>query len=160
MAVRYIDRITQHYERMGYAPYRWFTADDTPPWAQLRKPISQMKLGMLSTAGAYVAGQRAFHYKDDTSIREIPSDTPADQIRFAHITEGYLVNPRRDPDCILPLFALRRLTREGVIGGLAERALSCMGGIYSQRRVSQELIPAVAAAFAAQEVDAVLLVPM
>jgi hypothetical protein len=35
-----------------------------------------------------------------------------------------------------------------------------MGGIYSQRKVRDELAPALAAEFARQEVDAVLLVPM
>ena len=160
MAVAYIDRITRHYEQLGYAPYRWYYADTPPAWTALRKPLDKIRLGMLSTAGAYVAGQRAFHYKDDTSLREIAHDTPSDQIRFSHITEGYLVGPRQDPDCILPLTALRRLVQDGMLGSLAERALSCMGGIYSQRRVREELVPAVAAAFTAQEVDAVLLVPM
>ena len=160
MVVRYIDSITKHYEKLGYDPYRWFYANDPPPWAPLRKPLNELKLGMLSTSGAYIAGQLAYHYKDDTSIREIASDTPVEQFRFSHITENYLVEARRDPDCIVPLTALRRLVREGVIGQLAESVLSCMGGIYSQRRARQELIPAVATAFAAQDVDAVLLVPM
>ena len=149
MAVRYIDGITKRYERLGYAPYRWFFADDPPPWAPLGKPLNEVRLGMLSTSGAYVAGQVAYHYKDDTSIREIPSDTQLDQIRFSHITENYLVNPRRDPDCIFPLTALRQLVSEGVIGQLARNVFSCMGGIYSQRRVAQELIPTLTAAFRA-----------
>lgn len=160
MTVRYIEGITERYKQLGYAPYRWFYADEPPPWTPLRKPLSELRLGMLSTAGAYVAGQVAYHYKDDTSIREIPIDTPVDQIRFAHITEHFLVNTRRDPNCMVPLTALRRLVSEGVIGQLATTALSCMGGIYSQRRVAQELIPFLATAYQAQEVDAVLLVPL
>ncbi len=160
MAVRYIDSITKRYENLGYDPYRWFHADEPPAWTPLRKPLRDMKLGVLSTSGAYVAGQLAFHYKDDTSIREISIDTPIKQLRFSHLTENYLVAARRDPDCILPLTALRRLLHEGIVGQIANSVLSCMGGIYSQRRVRQELIPAVATAFAAQNVDAVLLVPM
>ena len=116
MAVRYIDNITKHYQKLGYDPYRWFFADDPPSWAPLRKPLNKIKLGMLSTSGAYVAGQRAYHYKDDTSVREIPSDTPVEQLRFSHITESYLVEARRDPDCLVPLTALRQLMGEGVIG--------------------------------------------
>ena len=160
MIVRYIEAITKRYDQLGYAPYRWFHADEPAPWTPIPKPLNELRLGMLSTAGAYVAGQVAYHYKDDTSIREIPTDTAIDQIRFSHITENYLVDPRRDPNCILPLTALNRLVSEGVIGELAAAVLSCMGGIYSQRRVAQELIPSVAAAFKAQDVDAVLLVPM
>ncbi len=160
MAVRYIDNITKHYQKLGYDPYRWFFADDPSSWAPLRKPLNKIKLGMLSTSGAYVAGQRAYHYKDDTSVREIPSDTPVEQLRFSHITENYLIEARRDPECLVPITALRQLVGEGVIRQLAPSVLSCMGGIYSQRRVRQELIPTVAATFAAQGVDAVLLVPM
>ena len=160
MVVRYIDAITKRYDQLGYAPYRWFHADEPAPWAAIEKPLSELRLGMLTTAGAYATGQVAYHYKDDTSIREIPTDTPIDQIRFSHITEHFLVDTRRDPNCMVPLTALRRLVSEGVIGELAATVLSCMGGIYSQRRVRQELIPSVAAAFKAQEVDAVLLVPL
>jgi len=126
----------------------------------MTKPLSQARIGVLTTSGAYVLGQTAFHYKDDTSVRAIPKTTPKEAIRFSHITENYLEDPRRDPDCILPLTALRRLENEGVIGEMASEALSCMGGIYSQRRVREELIPDLAGRFEAQSVDAVLLIPM
>jgi hypothetical protein len=35
-----------------------------------------------------------------------------------------------------------------------------MGGIYSQRRVDAELIPAVEAAFVGQKAEAALLIPL
>jgi hypothetical protein len=81
-------------------------------------------------------------------------------LRFAHVTEDYLVDARRDPGCVLPLRVLRRLAAEGFTGGLPDRAFSCMGGVYSQRRVREELAPALLQAFTEQRVDAVLLVPM
>ena len=141
--VRYIDAITQRYASLGYAPYRWYVAGEPPPFVPLKKPLAQSKLGVLTTSGCYVTGQVAFHYKDDASIRLIPMDTPTDHLRFAHITENYLVDARRDPECLVPLTALRRLRDEGVVGGLADAAISCMGGIYSQRRVREELIPQI-----------------
>lgn len=158
--VSYIDAITQRYASLGYTPYRWYRAESGPPWQALSKPINESRLGVLSTSGAYVVGQVAYHYKDDTSVREIPMDTDDSDLRFAHITENYLESPRKDPNCILPLAALRRLEAEGRIGSLAKNALSCMGGIYSQRRVREELIPAVDAHFSKEQVDIALLVPM
>ena len=158
--VEYMDTIRRRYERLGYNAYRWFVADDEPPWQPLDKPLHEARLGMLSTSGAYALGQLAYHYKDDTGIRAIPSDTPAADIRFSHITENYLVNPRRDPDCILPLGQLRRLVADGVVGSLAERVFSCMGGTYSQRRVREETAPAVLAACQRQNIDCALLVAM
>lgn len=160
MAVQYMESIRRRYEELGYAPYRWFHADSPPPFMALRKPLSASKLGVLSTAGAYAIGQRAFHYKDDTSLRAIPSDTPAAAIHFSHITENYLENPRKDPDCILPITALNEAAANGRIGELAPELLTCMGGIYSQRRVREELLPELVGEFQRQAVDTVLLVPM
>ena len=160
MHVEYMKAITERYSRLGYKAYRWFSADSPPPFTALEKPLSECRIGMMSTSGAYVKGQLAYFYKDDTSIRAIPKSTPKDDIHFSHITENYLEGPRRDPDCILPLTALRRLEREGVIGELAGEDFSCMGGVYSQRRVTDELLPALLDSFRAQEVDAVFLVPM
>jgi len=158
--VRYIDTITERYARLGYAPYRWYEAEDEPAWTPLAAPLGDMRLGVLTTSGAYLPGQVAFHYKDDTSLRTIPKDTPGASLHFAHITENYLVNPRQDPNCILPIDTLRTLEAEGRVGEIGPEILSCMGGIYSQRRVREELIPRVREGFEAQAVDAVLLVPM
>ena len=81
-------------------------------------------------------------------------------MRFAHITENYLEDPRQDPNCMMPLSALRQLESEGRIGELAGNALSCMGGIYSQRRVREELAPALVERCVRDEIEAVLLVPV
>ena len=160
MPVNYMQAIRARYESLGYQPYRWIEADSAPPWQALTQPLSATRLGLLSTAGAYVLGQVAYHYKDDTSIRALPSTTAERDLRFSHITENYLVDARRDPNCILPLRALRTLVAERVIGALANNVFSCMGGIYSQRRVREELAPAVLDAFRAERVDAALLVAM
>ena len=160
MSVEYIKAITERYQNLGYAPYRWYYADAPPAFVPMTKPLSECRVGMLSTSGAYVAGQVAYHYKDDTSTRAIPKDTAAGMLRFAHITENYLESPRKDPNCILPLEAMRRLETEGFIGELAADVYSCMGGIYSQRRVQEELIPELVQRFQDQAVDVVYLVPM
>jgi D-proline reductase (dithiol) PrdB len=160
MSVHYMASITDRYERLGYTPYRWYHADSPPPFVSLRKPLSRSRLGVLSTSGAYVVGQVAYHYKDDTSIRASAKDTPVDALRFAHITENYLVNPRRDPNCIVPITALNEAVTDGRLGELAPEIFSCMGGVYSQRRVREETIPALHDEFKRQAVDTVLLVPM
>ncbi|MFT4564970.1 MAG: D-proline reductase (dithiol) PrdB [Gammaproteobacteria bacterium] len=160
MSIQYMNSITERYERLGYTPYRWVHADEAPPFHRLEKPLSECRLGVVSTSGAYVVGQVAYHYKDDTSVRGIPKDTPNDAIHFSHITENYLENPRKDPNCILPIEALREAEKSGQIGELAPELFSCMGGVYSQRRVREETIPDLRAKFQAQAVDTVLLVPM
>jgi hypothetical protein len=103
---------------------------------------------------------RAYSYKDDASIRLIPSDTAPSQLHFSHLTENYVVAGRSDPSTIFPLGTLQNLVRAGEVGSLGPRAVSCMGGIYSTRRVSEQLVPATIAALREQQLDAVLVVPM
>lgn len=152
--------IKRRYLNLGYQPYRWFKAEHEIKKCELKLPLEKSKVGLLSTSGAYRIGQRAFHYKDDTSVRKINKATPEADIHFSHITENYLANARKDPNCIFPIRQLNRLEANGIIGSLANEMLSCMGGIYSQRRVLSELAPTILSVFKQQEVDVVLLVPM
>jgi D-proline reductase (dithiol) PrdB len=158
--VRYIDAITERYQGLGYEPYRWFTADSEPPWQTLDRPIEHIRLGMLTTSGIYTLGQVAFHFDEDTSIREIPADVAEEDLRFSHSASVYLDDAKRDPNCVMPVGTLRRLAGEGFIGRLAAKYLSCMGAVYSARRVREELAPTVLETFKQQRVDAALLVPM
>lgn len=158
----YIPPITAHYSGQGFEPYQWHVADGAAPRAPAPlKPLSQCRLGVLSTSGAYISGEHlAYCYKEDTTVRHIRTDATADDLRFSHITENYLVAGRSDPNCLLPLEALRQLVSEQVLGAIAPSVLSCMGGIYSVRRVQQELVPAIVSAFKEQQVDGALLVAM
>lgn len=158
--VNYIAHTRKLYDQLGFPPYNWYHASEEPPWANMAKPLAQSRLGMVSTAGTYVAGQKAYFYKDDTSIRPIASTTPTRNLRFSHLTENYLVEARADPATVFPTQALSRLVDEGFIGGLADNFYSCMGGIYSQGRVREELIPALQDALAKESIDCLLLVPL
>ena len=163
--IEYIRRTRENYDKLGFKPYDWLNADSDPAFVKIKKPLSESKLGMISTAGTYVQGQVAYYYKDDTSIRSIPNNTPADKIRFSHIMENYLVEARQDPATVFPIEALKLLKQDKVIGDLTENYLSCMGGIYSQNRVKNELIPNLEKAMFEEAVergaiDLLLLVPL
>lgn len=154
----YIQQTRDLYDSLGYPPYRWYEAESAPSFTKPAKPLAGSKIGMIATSGTYVAGQVAYYYKDDTSVRRIPADTPVDELRFSHVTENYLPNARRDPRCVFPVEALPALADDGHVGGVADTYLSCMGGIYSQRRVHEELIPNLEDQL--PPVDALLLVPL
>ncbi len=156
----YIRQTRENYEKLGFEPYAWYSADSLPAFAKTGKPLNQSKLGMISTAGTYVHGQVAYYYKDDTSIRSIPRETPIENLRFSHIMENYLVEARQDPCTVFPIEALAQLKDEGTIGDLSENYFSCMGGIYSQNRVTTELIPALESAIEKEQLDLLLLVPL
>ena len=156
----YIRQTKENYQKLGFEPYQWFHADRESVFANLTKPLSQSKVGLISTAGTYVHGQVAFHYKDDTSIRAIPSNSKVSDVRFSHLMENYLVEARQDPCSVFPLEALTQLESDGIIGELAKNYFSCMGGIYSQNRVATELIPNLEKAISDEQLDLLLLIPL
>lgn len=157
--VVYIPRIRDNYARLGYTPYKWVVNEEPPLWAPLAKPLSQCRLGLAASGGIYVAGQVAFHYKDDTSLREIPADVETSALRATHFAYD-LSAARMDPNVVFPIDTLRRLVREGIVGSLASRFQSFLGGIYSARRVTAELAPKLLQRLREEQVDAVLLVPV
>jgi hypothetical protein len=157
--VDYIPRIRENYEKLGYKPYGWVVNEGTPPWTPLAKPLSECRLGLAASGGVYVTGQVAFHHKDDTSTRQIPTDVDTRDLRSTHFAYD-LADARKDPNTVFPIDPLRRLVRERFLGSLASRFHTFMGGIYSSRRVSEKLAPELTALFQEDKVDAVLLVPV
>ena len=81
------------------------------------------------------------------------------QLRATHFAYD-LTDARSDINCVFPIEALRTLRDSGEIGELGPNAYTLMGGIYSTRRVHEELIPELAKRCVADELDVVLLVPV
>lgn len=157
--VEYIKRITEKYVSLGYQTYNWVRSEEPPPWQPLRQPLSECRLGLVASGGIYVTGQVAFHYKDDTTFRVIPTDVKTADLRATHFAYP-LADARSDPNVVFPIDPLRQLVHEGVIGELAGHAFTFMGGIYSARRVREELAPRLTECLLAERVDAVVFVPV
>lgn len=157
--IAYIQRLTRMYEHLGYPAYQWVRNDDRPPFVPLSKPLAECRLGLIASGGIYAAGQVAFHFKDDTSIRAIPREAPIASLRTAHFAYDQ-ADARADPNCVFPLGTLRGLVAEGVLGELASHAYTFMGGIYSARRVQEEVAPALVQRLIDERVDIALLVPV
>ena len=158
MPVEYMKRIRDKYAARGYLPYKWAINED-PPWQPLRKPLSECRLGLIASGGIYVTGQVAFHYKDDTSFRSILREVKTEDLRATHFAYN-LTEARRDPNVVFPIDTLRRLEKEGFIGELAPHLYTFMGGIYSAKRVVEELASQLIERLLEENVDAVLLVPV
>ena len=157
--VPYIERTRALYSSQGR--YRWTMNDrerDPVPWTPLHRPLRETRVALISSSGVYRDDQEPFHFRNDCSHREIPIDTPNERLRVAHF--GYDTrDAQRDPGCVFPLGALRELASEGVIGSIADPALTFMGGIYSARRVRDELAPRLAEIVLRQQADLAFLVP-
>ncbi len=157
--VEYIRRITQQYSRLGYKPYQWVTNPEPPPWQALRKPLARSRLALIASGGIYVSGQVAFHHKDDTSFRAIPKTVLTEELRVTHFAYDK-TDARADPNVVFPIDTLRALVAEGFIGELCDHAYTLMGGIYSTRRVREELAPRITERLLAERADLALLVPV
>jgi hypothetical protein len=157
--IDYMQRTAEQYAALGYPPYRWVRNQDTPPWAPLRKPVPRSRLGLVASGGIYVAGQVAFHFRDDTSLRAIDAGLPTSELRVTHFAYD-LEDARSDPNVVFPVDTLRHLASEGLLGALSPRAYAFMGGIYSARKVRELVAPAIAQRLQADEVDLALLVPV
>lgn len=157
--VRYIDRTREQYEALGYGTYAWVHEPSPPPFVPLRTPLAESRLGLVASGGVYAVGQTAFTFKDDTTYRAIPTDVDTAELRATHFAYD-LTDARADIGCVFPLEPLRALVADGTVGELAPNFLTCMGGIYSARRVRDELAPAIVRRCLDDEVDALLLVPV
>ena len=73
-------------------------------------------------------------------------------------TQSYLVS-RGDPNCIFPIERMRELEQDGVIGEFADPAYSFTGGIFSARRVREELAPKLVEVLQERMTDVLYLVP-
>jgi D-proline reductase (dithiol) PrdB len=143
--IEYITRIRENYARLGYAPYTWVSHPDPPPWTEAVKPIADCRLGLIASGGIYVSGQVAFHWKDDTSFRAIPTDVRTEDLRA---------------NVVFPIDSLRALVAARTLGGLTDHAYTFMGGIYSARRVRDELAPRLTERLLADRADLALFVPV
>lgn len=157
--VDYIQQTRDSYSSLGYDEYRW--ADNPEPSAFVvpDKPLSQCRVALIASGGIYRTGQVAFTHKDDLTYRAIPSNTAVQDLRVTHFAFDP-TNARRDPNVVFPLAALRTLVERGEVGSLTSHALTFMGGIYSQRRLTQELLPALVDQVVGMEADIALLVPV
>ena len=157
--VPYIERTRTKYDALGYEEYRWLESEPPPPYTPLTKPLAESRLGLIATGGIYTVGQTAFTYRDDTSYRAIPTDVASESLRATHFAYD-LTDARRDVNCVFPIDTLRSLVADGALGELAPQFYTCMGGIYSRRRVREQLVPPLLERCAHDDVDVVLLVPV
>jgi D-proline reductase (dithiol) PrdB len=155
MPIDYIPRTRELYR--SFSPYRWVLNADTPPWTPLRKPLAQSKVALISSGGILFRDQPRFH-REDASYRHIPKSATQSELDVWHF--GYRTqDAKADHNCVFPLARMRELESAGVIRELADPTYSFMGGIYSARKVRDELAPRLVNELKRAHVDAFYLVP-
>jgi hypothetical protein len=153
--VRYIDKTRDYYRGEGYEKdYQWARFEEIP-FTPLTKPLSQCRLGLVTTAEVSVRDAEV----PDNLARDVYAlsiDTPIDRLYSRKASYDKYATTLEDVNAFLPITPLRGLAAEGRIAGLASR-FQVVYSNYSQRRSLEIDAPEVLRQCREDGVDAVLL---
>ena len=160
----YIDRIRNYYQILGYgAPYEWACHNDIP-FARLRKPLGEVRIGIVTTAapfqpdkgdqgpGAPYNGESKFFQVYASPINPFPD------VRIAHIAIDRAHTTASDIASYFPLTAIMKLAEAGDIGSVSPRFY----GLPTNRsqRTTRDIDSLALLAYCREDnVDAMVLVP-
>lgn len=142
-------------------PYRHL---DWRPGAQLRKPLSESRIAVVTSAAFYCTDQQPFNPKikgGDYSFREIPEDVTLETLKIGHKSDAFdHAGIEKDKNVALPLDRLRELKDKGHVGSISRRHFSLMGSITAPARLMSVTAPEIARKLFEDGVDVVLLTPV
>ncbi|HEY4409706.1 MAG TPA: glycine/sarcosine/betaine reductase selenoprotein B family protein [Acidimicrobiia bacterium] len=133
--------------------------NDGAPWAELRRPLAESTLAIVTSAGLHLRGDTPFG-REDPGYRVIPSTTAAAGILQSHSSLALEKTAfSRDVNTVFPIDRLAEYVAEGRIGRLGPRHYSVMGALPDVTAVRDETAPELAAHLVDDGVDVVLLTP-
>jgi D-proline reductase (dithiol) PrdB len=132
--------------------------NDSAPFTRLRRPVSESRLALVTTAGIHLRGDPPYTNADQ-SFRVIPAETPASEIVQSHASIGFDRTAfQRDINVVFPMDRVREFVARGEIGSLSRTYFTFMG---AQRppydRLLQDTGPEVARRLRADGVEVVFL---
>ena len=154
--VSYIDRSREYYAAQGYSkPYTWAHHDDGP-FTPLRKPISECRVGLVTTAGRTQAeGMIGAGRLMRESYAE-PANPPPTHLFTDDLFWDKEATHTDDVDSFLPVNRLAEYAAGGRIGPVSPRFYGVPTD-YSQGRTSQRAAPQILEWCREDGLDAVLL---
>lgn len=157
--VSYIDKSRDYYAAQRYErPYQWATNDDAP-FTPLPKPLSECKVGVITTS----------YFLPDGFVYRVPGDLPrlphvAKRAETGNLDTRYLSWAKdethtEDPESFLPLARLDELADAGRIGSVSDR-FYCLPTQFSHRQTQKRDTPRVLEWLREDDVDVVVMVPL
>ncbi len=135
--------------------------DDYVKMADLKKPLSECRLGFVSTAGVQRKGTLPFdvvHPIGDYSFRRVPSNSNTDDLEIHQLkypTDG----ANRDLNVVFPIDRLRELVDVGTVNSVADNFYTFIGYNMDARHLERTLAEDLADAMEDERVDIVLAAP-
>lgn len=136
---------------------------NTTPWEPVVKPLGQMTVALITTAGIHLKTDRPFDMNNksgDGSFRVVNSGVAMDDLAITHDYYDHS-DADRDANIVFPIDRLKELAADGVIGAVAKRHYGFMGHIENVQIeiLIRESAPLVARMLKEDCVDAVLVTP-
>ena len=152
--VPYMQRTREYYIVQGYEEsYRWAHYDKTP-FAKLTKPLSESRIGLVTTAMPNTKQGRENRDVYSTSVAPIPEAMYTEELSWHKA-----VTHTRDVASFLPIHQLNQLIDEKKIKALASRFHS-LPTDYSQGNTKEKDAPEILKRLLEDEADIALLVPL
>ena len=158
--MNYISNLDASYQAQGFPPYKWLEFSSSP-FTPLRKPLSQSRLALISSAGIFREDQEPFDpwAVNGLGFRLIPIETAYKKLRLAHNYFDHR-DALKDLNCVFPVERLKELAVQGLIKDLAPNAITLgMGRLFKRTALQTETTPKIIKALQEQKADIVLLVP-
>ena len=152
-AVPYMERTRLYYRALGYNnDYVWAHHDDVP-FAPLKKPLREMKVALITTAGPPDLSNRDARNRKHVWSGQVAAPPATFDTDLAWDKESTHTDDR---ETFLPIAAMQRLVAEGAVGALAPR----FHGVptdYSQPKTNEQDAPDILRRLWEDEVDAAIL---
>ena len=145
-------------QRQAALNFPCFEYDDAP-FARMGRPLSEVRLALVTTAGLHVRGDKPFTSGDQT-YRIIPSGTAPKDVIQTHNSIGFARTPMyRDINITFPMDRVRELVEQGLIGSTTNNYYSFMGAQTNPKQIMNETAPDVARLLLDEGADAAILTP-
>lgn len=130
-----------------------------PAWVHLSKPISDLRIALITTAGLHFRDDPAFEFSDAT-FRPISGDEDANNLIMSHSSVNFDKSGfAEDVNLVFPIDRFRELQAAGEIGTLADTHYSFMGAGLQPEFYEASAVQ-VAGMLKKDQVDAVFLTPV
>lgn len=152
--VGYMEKSRLYYEAQGFdKAYRWAHFDKVP-FTLPAKPLSESRLGIITTAPTYD--------RLNTDARRVDSGStlePPDRLYGNDLSWDKEATHMEDRESYFPIAHLKEFVAEGRLDSLSPR-FYCVPTSYSQRETNEEDGPEILKLCQEDQVDIALLIPL
>lgn len=130
-----------------------------PVWKHRNRPVSDLRIALITTAGLHFRDDPAFEFSDAT-FRPISGDEDANNLIMSHSSVNFDKSGfAEDVNLVFPIDRFRELQAAGEIGTLADTHYSFMGAGLQPEFYEASAVQ-VAGMLKKDQVDAVFLTPV